>query len=326
MHISDLSAWCKIQFEVNSSNPLYNAHHLYINENEVTNLVIPNNITSINNYAFNGCNGLTSVTIPNSVTDIGWSAFANCSGLKSVNIGNRASRIGSFAFSNCIGLTSVNIPASVRLISNNAFSYCSGLTSIIIGKGVEEIKSEAFRECKNLTDVYCYAESFRSSASIYYSDEGNPLYTSVDAFKDSYIEYATLHVPATLIDDYKTTEPWKNFKEIVGLNGEMQEKCATPVIIYENGKVMFACATEGVEYVTDIVCTDNKKYYSSAIDLAGTYTVSVYATKAGYENSDVATLEITLSDNASDKKGDVNGDGVVDAADVVKVTNIIMGE
>ena len=80
-----------------------------------------------------------------------------------------------------------------------------------------------------------------------------------------------------------------------------------------------------VEYVTDIVCTDNKKYYSSAIDLTSTYTVSVYATKAGYDNSDVATKEITLSDSASSgKKGDVNGDGVVNAADIVQIVNIIM--
>jgi hypothetical protein len=200
----------------------------------------------------------------------------------------------------------------VPQIGRDAFEACSSLISITIGSGLYSINSKVFASCKELTDIYCYAEKIPN--------------TSADAFKDSYIEYATLHVPAALIDDYKTTEPWKNFKEIVGLNGEMQEKCATPVIIYENGKVMYACATEGVEYVTDIVCTDNKKYYSSAIDLTGTYTVSVYATKAGYGNSDVATLEITLSDNASDKKGDVNGDGVVDAADVVKVTNIIMGK
>ena len=104
----------------------------------------------------------------------------------------------------------------------------------------------------------------------------------------------------------------------------MTQKCATPVIIYENGKLMFACATEGVEYVTDIVCTDNKKFYSSAIDLTGTYTVSVYATKAGYENSDTATKEINMAGTGG-ILGDVNGDGVVNAADIVMITNIIMG-
>ena len=116
------------------------------------------------------------------------------------------------------------------------------------------------------------------------------------------------------VDLYKTAEPWSSFKSIVDLDGNVLEtkKCETPVIVYENGKLMFACATEGVEYVTDIVCTDNKKYYSSAIDLTGTYTISVYATKAGYDNSDVATKEIKLSNGASSgKKGDVNGDNEV---------------
>ncbi len=68
------------------SNPLFIAHHLYINGSEVKNLVIPNSITSINEYAFQGCYGMTSVTIPNSVTSIGSYAFEECSSLTSVKV------------------------------------------------------------------------------------------------------------------------------------------------------------------------------------------------------------------------------------------------
>ena len=90
---------------------------------------------------------------------------------------------------------------------------------------------------------------------------------------------------------------------------------------------MFTCATEGVEYVTDITCADIKKHYSSAIDLTATYTVSVYATKSGYDNSDVATKEIQISSGSgSGIIGDLNGDGVANAADVVKLVNIISGQ
>ena len=77
VHISDLEAWCKINFYY-ESNPLYYAKHLFMNGKEITDLVIPNSVTSIGSFAFSGCSGLTSVTIPNSVTSIGNYAFKGC--------------------------------------------------------------------------------------------------------------------------------------------------------------------------------------------------------------------------------------------------------
>lgn len=82
--VEDITSWCGITFESQSSNPLYNAKHLFSDEStEITELVIPNMVTSIGNYAFIGCNSLTSVTIPNSVKNIGSSAFqfSNTSGV-----------------------------------------------------------------------------------------------------------------------------------------------------------------------------------------------------------------------------------------------------
>jgi hypothetical protein len=81
--ISDLTAWCNIDIYFNS-NPLYNAQHLYLNDTEVTDLVIPEGITEIDGFAFYGCVGLTSATIPNSVTSIGEGAFMECSQLSSI--------------------------------------------------------------------------------------------------------------------------------------------------------------------------------------------------------------------------------------------------
>ena len=74
VYITDLDAWCKIEFTDDSSHPFTHeiyAHHLYLNGKEIKELVIPNTVTSIGNYAFRGCSGLTSVTIPNTVTSIG---------------------------------------------------------------------------------------------------------------------------------------------------------------------------------------------------------------------------------------------------------------
>ena len=105
--ISDIAAWCNIDFAGYYSNPLSYAHHLYLNGEEVKDLVIPNSVTSIGNGAFWGCSGLTSVTIPNSVTSIGHGAFSGCSGLTSVTIPNSVESIGREALSNCPELLDV---------------------------------------------------------------------------------------------------------------------------------------------------------------------------------------------------------------------------
>ncbi|MBO5675324.1 MAG: leucine-rich repeat domain-containing protein [Bacteroidaceae bacterium] len=205
VHISDIAAWCNIDFGYSFFHPLYYAQHLYLNGEEVKDLVIPNSVTSIGDWAFYSCFGLTSVTIPNSVTSIGDYAFQDCSGLTSVTIGNSVESIGNYAFSSCSGLTSVTIPNSVMRIGNRAFSSCSGLTSVTIGNSVKSIWAGAFGDCPELLDVYCYAEKVPSTES--------------NAFDGSYPEYATLHVPDASINSYRTTEPWSAFGTITSISG-----------------------------------------------------------------------------------------------------------
>ena len=78
VNISDLEAWCKIDFDGYDANPLYYAKKLYLNGELLTGLIIPDSIKEIKNCAFYGCTGLTSITIPNSVTSIGSGAFYYC--------------------------------------------------------------------------------------------------------------------------------------------------------------------------------------------------------------------------------------------------------
>lgn len=120
------------------------------------------------------------------------------------------------------------------------------------------------------------------------------LFMVVKAYLNTYIEYTTLHVPASAVNAYKVADPWKNFKTIIGLNGTtpQTQKCATPTISYGGKKLSFSCTTEGVEYVYEIKDSDIKKGYDSEIQLTATYEISVYATKAGYDNSDVATATL----------------------------------
>ena len=98
---------------------------------DLTSLIIPNSVISIDALAFYGCSGLTSITFPNSVTSIGEGAFDHCSGLSSIIIPNSITSIGLATFQCCTSLSSVTIPNSVTSIGNNAFYGCSGLTSVV---------------------------------------------------------------------------------------------------------------------------------------------------------------------------------------------------
>ena len=99
--------------------------------------------------------------------------------------------------------------------------------------------------------------------------------------------------------------------------GQSVKKCATPTITFIDGKLKFSCETEGVEFTYDVTNADVKKGNGNEVTIGGTYKVSVYATKAGYDDSDVTTLEFTLG--AGGEVCDVNKDGAVDVADIATI-------
>ena len=113
----------------------------YKGDKPVGELIITEGTKGIAGAAFYECSSQTSVTIPNSVTYIGEYAFMNCSGLTSVTIGNSVTQIGYAAFCYCSGLTSVTIPNSVTSIGDFAFYNCSSLTSIKVESGNEKYDS-----------------------------------------------------------------------------------------------------------------------------------------------------------------------------------------
>ena len=101
VYISDIASWCNIKFSGRDENPLSLAKHLYVNNIEVKDLVIPEGVTKISNSAFEGFTGITSVSFPNSVSDIGQSSFEGCVGVESIKIPSSVTGIGERAFWNC---------------------------------------------------------------------------------------------------------------------------------------------------------------------------------------------------------------------------------
>ena len=115
---------------------------------------IGNGVTSIGRCAFMSCSSLTSITIPSSVTSIGEFAFESCTSLTSVQLPNSLTLLGKFIFGGCKSLTYVNIPYGVKSIGESAFDACSSLTSVQIPSSVTSIGEYAFMSCSSLTSVH----------------------------------------------------------------------------------------------------------------------------------------------------------------------------
>ena len=137
----------------NESKAFIYEDHVLFNKNKTTliayiaketNYTIPNSVTTIENWAFGGCNSLTSINIPNSVTTIGEGAFWGCDSLTSINIPNSVTKIEGGAFRHCKSLTNINIPNSVTTIGNSAFNGCINLPSHIKSDIIQRFGEKVF--------------------------------------------------------------------------------------------------------------------------------------------------------------------------------------
>ena len=117
------------------------------------------------------------------------------------------------------------------------------------------------------------------------------------------------------------------------------QKCATPTIAFNKGELVFSCETEDVKYYSEVKVADAKSNEGERVKLMPTYEISVYATKEGYIDSNVATatigwrngkpvmegfVNVTLEEDPS--KGDVNDDGGVDVADIATIIDIMAAQ
>ena len=256
-------------------------------------VTLSNGIKKIGISAFENCTNLKSVVIPESVTSIGDAAFRGCTNLELIDLPHALTKISPALFSGCTNLKSFTVPDNITSINASAFSNCTALESLNIGKNVLSISSTAFYRCQNLKDVYCFVDKEWFAVEEYSSNYPNIF---INAFSESYVEYATLHVPQSAINYYKTTLPWKDFGTIVSLEEGEELKCEKPRIKYNNGKLSFESDTEGAEFIYEIKDSDIKKGYEAEVDLNMTYNITVYAFKSGYTDSEVAKATLCWID------------------------------
>lgn len=208
VYISSLENWCKIDFKDSGSQPMCNFADLYINGNLLTDLTVPDSITSINNYTFSGCTSITSVTLPNCITKICDDAFSFCDNLEKVEFGHELKSIGNYAFAytslknitipdsvtyigdyafSCCSFESIVIPDSLTSVNDYAFSYCNKLKTVIIPDSVTKIGYSAFDECLLISNVL-FKGSKSQWNSIDFSDSNDYLVESVIHYDVKFVE------------------------------------------------------------------------------------------------------------------------------------------
>ena len=179
VNASSLESWCAIDFKNESANPLSSAKHLYINDEELSKVVVPSSVTAIKRNTFVNCAGVTDVTIGNHVTAIGDQAFSNCEKLASVSVGD-----------------------GVKTIGKQAFAACNSLEHVKLGRGVEMIATKAFTQSMSIADITCKATE-------------PPVLGAKDCFPLIVYKKAEVTVPHGALDAYSGANFWNQFKNFV---------------------------------------------------------------------------------------------------------------
>ena len=274
----------------------------------LTSITIPSSVTSLGNSCFSHCSGLTSITIPSSVTSLGYNCFSVCRGLTSITIPNTVTSLGEYCFSGCSRLTSITIPSSVTSLGYSCFYGCRGLTSITIPSSVTSLGNECFQDCSSLTSVTipssvtslgynCFSDC-SGLETVYF--KGNVPTFNYDS-ETGIPTTSIIKVPTEYLQDYKDAFG-SSYKYIsawnpdeTGDDNKPVTQCSTPSVSYCEGKLVFACVTNGAKYHYTITNTDVKTDALSEngeVSLSAAYHISVYATADGYSASDKA--EATL--------------------------------
>lgn len=131
VYITDIAKWCKQKFSSIENSPLYYADHLFIEGEEVTDLIIPNTVNRIENYSFYNRKMLQNITLSEGVESIGECAFYGCSNIKQIQMPSTLRKIDNDAFYGCEKLSELEFPLNIDTIGIRAFSSCSNLTKLI---------------------------------------------------------------------------------------------------------------------------------------------------------------------------------------------------
>jgi len=269
--ITDLDAWCRIDFADSSATPMCNGGNLLLNGQKLVSVAVPEGVTEVKAYTFCGFKDLIQVTLPEGVTTIGVGAFADCSSLISITIPEGVTAIGEDAFYRCNSLKDVSItdlaawcsiafgneednplykaenlylngelvetleiPEGVTVIRQGLFRNAACIRRVALPKSMKGVAANAFYGCKKIQEVF-YAGSEAEWNAL-------PIATGNDPLKN-----ATIYYNSTIDDFY----------------------CRITVEVSEGGRVAVSANTAKAGDTVTVTATPYRGYALSAIYVDG---------------------------------------------------------
>ena len=149
-----IEAWLNIRFWATDANPLNKGAELYIGDERLVDLVIPDGVEKISKFSFFGCTSIQSLTLGADVKTIADLAFHSCSELASVTFNDKLETVAQYAFFGCRKMNcELKFPDTLVSIGNYAFANASLVTALDLGSSVTTVGQAAFQGCAKITEV-----------------------------------------------------------------------------------------------------------------------------------------------------------------------------
>lgn len=285
---------------------------------KLTGIVIPSSVTTITSKTFEYCSSLTNIALPQGVTAIESEAFYNCDGIQTLTLPNSLKSIGEKAFLWCSSLqTVINYSRQPPVTSSNSFTtFCD--MHVIAGCKSAYMTDANWQRFNIIDDLALSIESITLDKNTYYcgvgktgqaiatttpdtagdgdilwkSSDENVLY--VDKFTGLYL--GRMNGMAS-ITAYSVANPdIKAEAQVIVGDGLGTNPCDMPTIVYDNGKIKFACETENATIHYNLITPESKQATGTEFEIPNTYEISVYASANGFVDSEYnyATLVFDL--------------------------------
>lgn len=223
--------------------------------------------------------------IPEGVENIYASAFYNCENIKYFEYPTTLKSFGHQS------LAWMNLEKFILFpsVEYSKLGYYSSINEVEIKDGFSSFDASILGRGGSETEI--------SVSTVIIHSEVPPTIPDVwHSFGEKVLK-GSLYIPKGTYSAYYIAYGWGDFSNIYEMDGGgSNNKCAKPSISYLNGKLSFFCETDGVSFISTITNSDISSYKSNEIQLGVTYNINVYATKTGYDNSDVATATLCWID------------------------------
>ena len=301
----------------------------------MSDIIIPDSVTSIGSYAFYNCSSLGTAKIGSGVKAIPSNTFSGCSSLKDVQIGKNVTSIGEFAFNGCSTLPKIQIPQSVTSIANYVFQGCRGLKTVIMDNGDSDLSLSSngsypmFADCP-LDSVYIGRNiTYNTSSSYGYSPfyRNTSLRTVVITDRETEISDNEFY-GCTNLQSFKVGDGVTSFGKYAFSGCSSLKSLSFGTKLQSIGQEAFSDCVAITSIVSKV--TTPPVCGNQALDDINKWDCVLYVpegTISTYQAADQwkEFFFVEEGDPFAILRGDANGDGKVDMDDASFVANIILG-